>query len=50
MDNTVLDLHQVALYWRAKWAEKHREATTASDEVTRGRLVPLEGFWIKFPA
>jgi len=54
----VLDLHQVALYWRAKRAKRRRErsepsvakrragsreAASASDEVARGRLVPLAG-------
>ena len=34
----------------AKRREASREATSASDEVARGRLVPLEGFWITFPA
>ena len=60
-----LDLHQVALYWRAKRAKRRRErsepsvakrragsreAATASDEVARGRLVPLAGIWLKVPA
>ena len=33
-----------------KRREASREATSASDEVARERLVPLEGFWITFPA